>query len=321
MINSIYVDDCLLIGTTKDVNNMKLILKDKYSMKDLDEAKKIIGIEIDRTEDRISIHQQGYIKDILKRFNMDNSRPISTPIVKDNNSDNNSDNNAKVLEDRNRKLYQKIVGALNHLACGTRPDISYAVAQVSRKLPNPNETDFKKVKRILRYINGTSNLKLTYTKSNAHDIIGYSDASYAEDTDRKSTSGFVFTMNGAAISWSSKKQDCISLSTMEAELIALTEAAKQGLWWKKLTDDTNTNLKLTILEDNQATIQHVKNATFNSTRAKHIDTRYKFVNECINKKLLEVKYVSTQDQTADILTKALSKLLFQKHVIGLGLTT
>ena len=152
--------------------------------------------------------------------------------------------------------YRQAVGSLNYLATCTRPDIAYAVNYVSRGMQNPTNLDWIAVKRIFRYLQGTRKTGIIYKKGGSNILSGFSDASYApEASDRKSTSGYVFTMNGGAISWKSKRQPIISLSSMEAEYIALSTAAKEGMWLRKLENSILGKLDpITIQEDNQSTI-------------------------------------------------------------------
>jgi hypothetical protein len=192
------------------------------------------------------------------------------------------------------------------------------VNRASRKLASPTESDYLLVKRIFRYLQGSKLLKLFYFKSSP-DIIGYSDADFANDPDRKSVSGYVFKMNGGPISWKSKKQNIVALSSTEAEYIALSEATQEALWLRKLRRDLRLpDIPITIYEDNQPTI-HTANDYVRSQRTKHIDTKYHFTREQVMAKNIDLIYCPTNDMTADIFTKPLARIQFQKHVKGLNL--
>ena len=246
---------------------------------------------------------------------MQDSKPQSTPFpVKWDN-----DISDATVPFENIKLYQQIVGSLLYLSNKTRPDISYSVGILARHMSNPNKCDYDLSKRIMRYLNGTREMKLTYNKK--EPIVGYSDASYAEDKlDRKSTGGYVFMMNGGAISWRSIKQKVVSLSSMEAEYVALTDAAKEGLFLQQLINEFSREKKpMLIYEDNQSAIKTAQNRIINN-RSKHIDVRHHFIREQVELKQMEIKYIPTTDQTADIFTKALGAILHVKHTKALGLS-
>jgi hypothetical protein len=224
---------------------------------------------------------------------------------------------SKQFEDPTK--YREAVGALNYLAVCTRPDISYAVSQISKKMQSPNEEDWMLVKRILRYLQKTKNAKLVY-QSEPKELVGFSDASYAPNSeDRKSISGYLFQMNGAAISWKSKKQPIISLSSMEAEYIAITAAIKEAKWLAKLEEELMLKTKkMIIYEDNQSTIKTAKNE-IHTDRSKHIDVRYHFVREQIQIGAIEILYCPTGDMTADIMTKALGAIKHARFAQSLGM--
>lgn len=297
---------------------IKKLLVEEFDMVDLGELRSFLGMLIDQGNHSLSVSQYSYLEQILTTFNMQDCKSCDTPAMPVN-----------VCESPALAVdipYRQAVGSLIYLATCTRPDISYAVSIVSRKMHTPTEQDWIAVKRILRYLQGTKHAKLRYTADSSEystltsTFIGYSDASYAPDAiDRKSVSGYVFLMNGAAISWKSKKQPIISLSSMEAEYIALTSAAKEGLWFRKFQCDLGLPASvLTIFEDNQSTILTAKNDIHNE-RSKHIDVRYHWIREQISLEKLIVTYCPTQEMIADIFTKPLGKILFQKFCDMLGL--
>ena len=174
----------------------------------------------------------------------------------------------------------------------------------------PNST-----KRILRYLKGTSNYGLRYKDNSGSEITGYSDADWAGDTgDRKSTSGYVFTQAGAAISWKSSKQKCVALSTAEAEYVALSAAVQEAIWLQQLTSDLlNKNIgEMTVHEDNQSTISLAKNQHSHGGRTKHIDIKYHYIRDMVEAGRIKLSYCPTEDMIADILTKGLSMKQFEK---------
>ena len=170
------------------------------------------------------------------------------------------------------------------------------------------------MKRILRYLKGTSNLGLLYREGTPAEIAGYSDADWAGDIgDRKSTSGYVFLIGGAAISWKSSKQSCVSLSTAEAEYVALSAAAQEAVWLQQLASDLlNKSIQeTTILEDNQSTICLAKKQQVHG-RTKHIDIKYHFIRDLVEAGRIKLMYCASEEMVADMLTKGLPSQQFEK---------
>ena len=228
----------------------------------------------------------------------------STKLIKGGNEDTSVD----------QQLYQSAVGSLLYLSVATRPDITYAVSNVARFCAKPTNQHWVAVKRIFRYLKGTQQYGLLYGKSNSNNCVGFSDADWGGDLDdRKSTSGYMFQVGGTAISWRSKKQTCVALSTAEAEYIALASAAQESLWLQQLLVDLKNEepKSVTIYEDNQSAISMAKNPQFHG-RTKHIAIKYHFIREQVNSKTLELRYCRTNDMIADMLTKGLSGEQFEK---------
>jgi hypothetical protein len=313
-ILSLYVDDCMLIGEMKDIQQIKDILTSQFKMKDLGEVKQIVGIQVERSQESTKIFQTKKIEEMLTKFAMQDCRGVDTPLPQDHQATKPL---SEPFEDPTK--YREAVGALNYLAVCTRPDISYAVSQISKKMQSPTKEDWMMIKRIFRYLQKTKDAKLVY-HSKPEELVGYSDASYAPNTEeRKSISGYLFQMNGAAISWKSKKQPIVSLSSMEAEYIALTAAIKEAKWLVKLEEELMLKTKkMVIFEDNQSTIKTAKNE-IHTERSKHIDVRYHFVREQIQIGAIEVRYCPTGEMTADLMTKALGATKHAKFSKDLGL--
>ena len=209
--------------------------------------------------------------------------------------------------------YREAVGSLLYLATCTRPDISYAVSVVSQSLSKPTRTHWEKVKRIFRYLKGTSELGILYKHGlNSDRLIAYSDADYAGDiVTRRSTSGFVCMFMGGPVSWSSQRQRSVALSTTESEYIAASEAAKEIVWFARLFKITNFTTVPLLRVDNLSAVKLVQNPVYHK-RSKHIDVRYHFVREKHETGELVVDHVCGEEQLADVLTKPLSRDRFKR---------
>jgi hypothetical protein len=320
---AIYVDDLLILGSNlNSVNDLKAELSKRFEMKDLGEAHYCLGIEIarDRRKGSIKISQEKYVENILKRFHMSDCKPIGTPLDAGVKLSKNDDPGSQGDEEVKDKPYKSAVGSLMYAMLGTRPDISFAVGVVSRFSSNPTIHHWKAVKRIFRYLKGTISHGIEYERD-GKALVGYSDADWAGDTnDRKSTTGYTFILAGGAVTWSSKKQPTVALSTTEAEYMALTQASKEAVWIKRLLEELGTHHSgaVTINGDNQGSLSLARNAVFHA-RSKHIDIQHHFIREKVERNEIALEYCATKDMIADILTKALSKEQHQRLTKKLGL--
>ena len=193
-----------------------------------------------------------------------------------------------------------MVGSLIYAAMATRPDIAQAVGTVSKFNSKPSEAHFTAVKRIFRYLRGTSDLTLRYQRQEDGSLVGYSDADWAGDCDdRRSTTGNVFLMAGGAISWLSKKHAIVALSRSEAEYVALSFATQEAVWLRKLLSELGDSLlPVVIKEDNQGAIAIAKNPIVH-TRTKHIDIRYHYIREAVQNKEIELEYCPSEEMIAN----------------------
>lgn len=210
--------------------------------------------------------------------------------------------------------YKSLIGGLRYLI-HTRPDLVYSVGMISRFMEKPTTLHYNAAKRVLRYVKGTTNFGLTYTKESKNNLLtGYSDSDLGGNVeDRKSTGGMAFYLNEGLVTWVSQKQRCVALSSCEAEFMAATAAACQAIWLKKLLSQITGKETgpVTIYIDNRSAIDLAKNPVFHG-RSKHIDIRYHFIRECIENGEIIVKHVRTDEQSADSLTKALTTVKFEK---------
>lgn len=311
----LYVDDGLIISQEQYILD-KVIndLKENFEIKTC-EPRNFVGLEIKRGKDYIFLHQAKYIEKIICKFNMSNANGNSIPV----------DVNTKLEKNKaelNKKIpYREAVGSLMHLAIVSRPDIMYGVSLVSRYLDSYDDSHWKAVKRIIKYLKETKDHGLYFTHKQPNIVESYSDADYANDTEtRRSMTGYVFIKNGAAITWASQRQQSIALSTTEAEFMAACSATKEAIWLKQLLLDIDeyNQLSLSLNIDNQSAISVIKNENYHK-RCKHIDIKYKFVKEKYEEKLIDLKYINTNEQCADILTKPLCKTKFQYLRTKLGI--
>lgn len=210
--------------------------------------------------------------------------------------------------------YRSIIGAIPYLTA-TRLDIMHAVGMVARFQSAPKQTHLAAVKRILRYLQGTPDFGLWYPKSSTLNVTGYTDVDWVGSIDdQKSNSGNAFFMGDCLVSWLSKKQSYISLSTAEAEYIAATDCFTQILWMKEALKDANINTDqpITIYCDNTSAINLSKNPVMHS-KTKHISIKYHFLCEQVVEQNIRLEYINTKEQIADIFTKPLPQEAF-KHL-------
>jgi hypothetical protein len=281
VILAIHVDDCLMTGsTTKLVAKVKIDLNEKYKLTDLGPANWLLGIKINRNlaEHTVALSQHAYIESILTRFNFNDLKPSSTPM--DPNAQLTVSQSPSKLEDlaRMRNVpYREAVGSLMYAAMGTRPDIAFAVSTVSQFSQNPGWEHWEAVKRIFRYLKGTKDLELVYG-GDKRGLVGYTDADGASQEHRRAISGYVFMIDGGAVSWSSKKQELVTLSTTEAEYVAATHAAKEAMWLRRLISEVFGTLDnpTTLFSDSQSAIALTKDGHYHA-RTKHIDIRYHYI--------------------------------------------
>jgi len=301
----LYVDDMLIAAEHKsDVQKLKGLLSAEFEMKDLGPAKKILGMEIyrDRSQKKLFLSQKGYIQKILSRFGMSTAKPIDTPSAANAHlSIAFAPKTAEEKEYMSRVPYASAVGSLMYAMVCRRPDLAHAVSVVSRFMGESGKEHWQAAKRIFRFLGGTSNVGLIYGGDTQCLVIGYSDSNYAGDVDsRRSMTGYVFTLGGSVVSWKATLQPIVTLSTTEAEYMALTTAAKEGIWLKGLVNDFGlSHAQAIIYCDSLSTICLAKDQVHHE-RTKYIDVRYHFLR---SEKRIQVKKVGTANNPADMFTK------------------
>ena len=315
----LYVDD-LVIATAnfETMNRFKNYLMEKFFMTDLKDIKLFLGIRVLRSENKITLDQSAYIKTILDKFNMSDCKAVSTPLE--------NKLNYRVLnsDEKFDAPCRNLIGCLMYVMLCTRPDLSVAVNILSRYLTKNNKELWQCLKRVLRYLKGSIDIKLNYMRGNYNDLlIGYVDSDWGgnDEKDRKSTTGFLFKLfEQCTICWSTKRQLSVAASSTEAEYMALFEAVREAMWLKALATSINVNIEkpIIIYEDNNGCISIANNPTCHK-RSKHIDIKYHFSREQVEKNIIKLNYISTGNQLADILTKPLSAVKFLEFRAGMGL--
>ncbi|PIL25828.1 transcription factor [Ganoderma sinense ZZ0214-1] len=319
------VDDLTITGTSDLVDAFAVDIKQRFEMSDLGDLHWILGIEVrrDRQARTIAISQRSYIDTIVSRFNLDEAAPLSIPLQPGSPLGNHqSPSTPRQFEDMRDVPYREAVGSLMYAAMGTRPDITFAVTALSQFMQNPGRAHWDALKRVLRYLKGSRELWLVYGTNN-EGLRGYSDADWGSSTEhRHSISGYVFTLDGGAISWSSKKQNVVALSSTEAEYIALTHATKEAIWLRYVLSDILhpelATFPVRLHSDNRSAIALAKDNAFHS-RTKHIDIRFHFIREAVDNRDIVLEHRRTEDMPADLFTKALprAKLEHLSRLFGL----
>ncbi|KAH9668944.1 hypothetical protein KPL70_021590 [Citrus sinensis] len=311
----LYVDDMLIASKYKlEIERLKNLLKVEFEMKDLGNAKRILGMDIIRyrSAGTLFLSQEKYIKKVLERFEMQDCKPVQTPLGPQFKL-----SAAPTSEDEsqmNEFPYAQAVESLMYAMVCTRSDIAYAVSVVSRFLSCPGKVHWNAIKWIMRYLKGSSTCGLLYgkTKSDKIEVMGFVDSDFAGDLDRrKSTSGYMFVLNSYLISWKSSLQTVVALSSTEAEFIATTEAVKEAMWLRGLLNELWLNQKtVQIFCDNQSAIHLVKNQMYHE-RTKHIDVKLQFIRDEVGKGTVVVSKIHTSVNPADALTKSLPTAKFE----------
>jgi hypothetical protein len=322
----VFVDDVFPACSKEDKAEMLAdlaVLMHKYDIKELREADVVLGMRVTRmrSERRLKLDQEVYLRRLLEAHGMSECNPAATP------QEERSVTRHRTLGDepdastiRGLAHYGSIVGELLYAALSTRPDIAHATSVLARAVSNPTEAHWLACKRVLRYLRGTTHLGLIFGGTSSAAPLNivlepcFSDADWAGDsTDRRSTTGYLMKVNGSTVSWASKKQPTVALSSAEAEYMAVGAAVQEILWLRTLLNEMGFEQGgATVLYcDNQPAIAIAKDDVHHS-RTKHIDIRHHFIRDHVSKKHVHLDWVPTAGQEADILTKPLGRILFTR---------
>ena len=312
MLIALYVDDTVLCCNDMEfLKAEKLKLCSRFEMEDMGEIHHLLGMTIRRSRETktMTIDQKCYLEKVLKRFGMADCKPVATPMEPGKHYGKSSE----AEEGIDIGEYQAIIGSLIYASIATRPDLSASVGVLSRFMAKPGREHWAGVKRVLRYIKGTLDHGLKFVDCDDFSLYGYSDADWAGEVDsRRSTSGYLFRLGGCSVSWRSKRQTSVALSSTEAEYIALCSAAQEAVWLRNLMQSVHVKQEkaTTIHEDNQGAIVLARNPK-DHPRTKHIEIKYHYVRETVEKNHINLKYCPTKEMVADIFTKALPRPAFE----------
>jgi hypothetical protein len=303
-------------------------LRTRFNIKVLPTTDTILGMHLtrDRAARTITLDLEGYIRAALDKYGLSECTAAATPEAVSSAATHDDTTNDQPTD---RQRYMEITGTVMYAACAARPDIAHAAHRLASQMQAPTQRDMIAAKRVLRYLSGTRSIGLVFGAQRTNDarpvdsrghnkqqlaVCAYADADWANDKkDRRSVTGWVAKLNGDLISWASKKQRTVALSTCEAELYAESAAIQELLWLRGMMKELGLNVQTgsVVHGDNQSTIAISKNG-IRSERTKHIDVKYRFVTEVIERGDIQLKWVSTTEQQADIFTKALAQPAFEK---------
>lgn len=300
LIVIVYVDDGLIMAENEEhIDDLLVQLKERFEMREMD-VTVYRGVEIERESDGIFIHQTKYTKKVLETFHMRNSKPSDNPTI--------------MLDDTHKPLdsntpYRSAVGSLAYLADTTRPDIAFAVNQLARHMASPTTNDWRRAKQVFRYLNGTIGAGLKYGIG-LHDkrLVGYSDSDFAGDQpSSKSTTGYVIKFNDAPFHWKTQLQRHDTLSSTEAEVIALCALSKELSWIRRMMIELDiiSDDPAILCCDNQSALRIVTSERTKG-RTRHLRAQDDYTREQVRLGELKLEFVRSANQLADLLTKSLT---------------
>lgn len=298
---SVYVDDIIITSSSPTlIQQVIQSMNQAFALKDMGELSYFLGIEVSKSSQGVSLTQAKYITDILDKHGMTDCSPVPTPMSTGSYLTKES---GELID--NVSQYRSVIGALQYVTL-TRPDIAFSVNKLSQFLSSPRTQHWKACKRLLRYLKGTIHLGLQFNNKGALQLHCFSDSDWACDRDdKKSVAGFAVYLGPNLVSWSSKKQAVVSKSSTEAEYRSLAHAASEVPWIQSLLGELNIKLSSTPMMwcDNQEAIALAYNPVYHA-KTKHVELDIHFIRDKVTAKEIEVCFVPSQDQTADVLTKA-----------------
>lgn len=327
----VYVDDLLIMGkNASKIDNVKSSLKETFSIHDLGEVRNFLGSEIKVNKEMHTLKMTNVkkIEDLAREYGVPETgntveTPMATGFVPTANTHTSGLGKEMLgsgvpLPEGHR--YLELIGSLQFLATTTRPDIAQAIGVLSRFRGSPTTSHWNGAIRVVKYLVSTKDLGIVYGGGAKNGLVCYVDADFAGDLDsRKSTTGFVFLLNGSVVSWGSRKQSSVATSTVEAEYIAAATAIKEAVWVGRMLEELGILVGcITMYCDNQGCISNLKNHLV-SKYTKHISVSYHYAREHVSWGHIEPVYISTHENVADMFTKPLAPAVFLKHRKQLGM--
>ncbi|XP_033147239.1 uncharacterized protein LOC103868417 [Brassica rapa] len=330
VIIAVYVDDLNIIGTLGEIAQTVEYLKKEFEMKDLGKTKVCLGLQLEYIKGGILVHQKAYTEKVLKRFNMDQAHPLTSPMVVrslgvDTDPFRPKEDDENVLGPE--VPYLSAIGALLYLASHTRPDICFAVNLLAHFSSCPTQRYWNGIKHILRYLQGTKDLGLFYTNETKDGLVGFADAGYLSDPHHaRSQTGYVFTYGGTAISWCSMKQTIAATSSNHSEILAMHEASRECVWLRYMTQHIRSDSGMVedngptiIYEDNAACIAQLKDGYIKGDRTKHVLPKFFFTHELQKAKEVSITQIRSSENSAYLFTKSLPTSTFRKLTQQIGM--
>jgi hypothetical protein len=328
LILAVYVDDmasahnCVALST-----RLKTHLAKHFRIKDLGRIAKFLGIEVIHhpSTRSIELSQRHYIRELVEKFH---PPPAMVPTPVAGGAAFTAADSPQSKEEAKGMLgtpYRELIGSLMYISTGTRPDISFAVSNLSRFLSNPGQRHWNQALRVLQYLRGSEDLVIRYSHDPSGDsdlLVGYTDSDWAGDVDRRrSTSGYIFTMCGGPISWKSRLQPIVATSSTEAEYVATMPACQDAVWLRRLLCELGlSQLSPTLLRMDNLGAMAISKHPKAHQRTRHIDLRFHYIRECIKDGHIHTEWVPTDENLADAFTKSLTPEIFSKILLMMGMT-
>ena len=322
---ALYVDDLFIVSKRIEwIREVKKMLNQEFKMKDLGEACFLLGMEIRRLAGGdVFVVQEKYAKSVVARFGMDKSKPASTPLEPGSKLSMKQ----KPESEAERELmacypYREAIGSLTYLMTVTRPDLGAAVSILSRFSQDPGMAHWEGVKRVLRYVHGSTDVGLLYKKGSQVSTWGYADVIHSSEEEARGPPGYVFMSGGAAISWRSSLLEVITHSSCESEYVALSGAANEGVYLRKLQGELgikNVNGGTLIVGDNESCQKLAENPVFHR-RSKHILVKFHSVREHVKHGRIVLQQIGTKAMGADIMTKCVSVGVLKENMRLIGMS-
>lgn len=312
----VHVDDFYVTGEKDVLKKIRTTLSNRFRMSKCGPLDTYISLKVERGEDgSVYLSQKHYIHQIAEKYLPRDSKPAHVP-CNAGFSELTSDNDSP----RTDNPYSALIGMLQWVANGTRPDIQFAINRLSQFLSRPTLNHWNAAVHVLKYLYTTKELRLGLGTASQQKLHGFSDSDWASTSeDRRSTTGWVFRYAGGAISWKSRRQPTVALSSTEGEYMALTDTAKEAIWLRGLSRDMGMEDASTrIFYDNQGA-GFLSEGEGLQSRTKHIDVRHHFIRDCVTSGKINLSHVPTAQMLADVFTKPLGKLKHQQAVGALGL--